>query len=333
MNSKILERILLIMLAAVNIFLAITFVSYKENRGTLTQEAVANAEEILKKRGLNVSDSSVMTVLQKKPTFHFTMSEKKVKTLVAALVGSDGKLLYGSPDSMLYIGKNVSVEIRKDNSIIYINLGLLIPESEKNADEDVIYPEAVMNSDNSGKYSEEKVFVKVNELLSGSVKPGIEPSPKQKKLLEELTGGLTEVSFEDKTLVYLGGAKEDGLEYFAAVQIIEGLPVCDKRIVFVFSGNELVYISGSFIFIKPDASYSLPMIDGINALFGVKDITGDVICTELCYGSVFHSETGFYMIPTYQIEFSDGKKVYVDGVSGVVKETIIDDANIKTAIK
>ncbi len=127
------------------------------------------------------------------------------------------------------------------------------------------------------------------------------------------------------TPLFYGADPETKVQYFVAVQTVEGIAVTNLCSAFAVLDGTVVGMSGEWSFAEIQSAYSAQLYDQINILYNVKErITAErstestvLTSVSLVYAVYYHADaSSFYMIPTWNVSTDAGKNYLLNGVDG-----------------
>ncbi|MBQ4556092.1 MAG: hypothetical protein IJA60_00410 [Clostridia bacterium] len=271
MNWKHTKTLLLILLAAVNIFLAFLATNFYSENNFTNDNTAASAAKILEKNGIVVDKAMLSARNDSADVLLCNYDREQYLCAVAALLfGKEADGIYRLPNGIraeTYEG--ASATIGYDLSLDYTSTEL------------------------AGK---------------GEVLRGITHSPEagevkaEKRMLETLLA-LPSGSLENAECI------KAGVYTFITVDQVEnGLPLFGMHCVFGIKEEKIVYANGKHLFCVPEEKYSAPILNRINILFSEKErgVTGTVKDITFCYTLYEDAKTDKMMlVPSYTVTYSN----------------------------
>lgn len=284
MNSSKIKNFLIILLAAVNIFLLINLFIVRLQSSQLSGELLQASAQALARNGIYVDAKDIPS---QKYTQKVICANSSSKTHLNTAKDVLGKILaeYSLPDGITYQSENAYVSFFDNGRFEY---GLLASRDEDGISLSPQPPEIMDEIKGNISKNLKTVF---NKFVS-----------KQKN---------------DKLgYIPLGAVKMEGRDAVFAQLCIDGLAIHDGNFIATFEKDTLTYFSGKFFFDSFDNYYTKEYIDAPNALFLLKSKGVSVKNIEMVYYPAVSASSEYFLIPSWQITLDDGTVKLFDGVSG-----------------
>jgi len=311
MNSKRLELFIIAILICINVCFFLIYDEQKKNDGYVSESAASDACRILEKRGVIIERDVMLTSLRKYRILSYEQTPSVYDEVSQAFLGDDATS-FVLPGGIAYIGGEGYVEITDKTDFTYRDLSVFpLPVDDVSERPDL-------------KKRFDALLAKASELASlpDSIESanGAQRSDDDLPSISSLRFGGKDMSQFFSEARPVNSEYFDGFRFIIFVQSKDGIDVCTSRLVLVADqSGRVVLARGKYVFSKPASRYDADMYDGANILFFVPADSGRVTAMRLAYYSVFYSDTGFYMIPAYVITFGDGRMLYIDAVSGYIR--------------
>lgn len=283
MNSSKIKNLLIILLAAVNLFLLANILIAKSSNSFLSDEMLDASASALATKEIYV-DKHQIPAQRYSQNVILVNSSHDVRLNSAKSFLGDVVAEYSLPDGATYQSSDAYVSFFDNGRVEY---GLL-------ENRDAATPTTLTLPDTLAA-AERGVLKNVK-----SVFDKIKANSNSDKL----------------TYRVLGQLSQDGTKTVYVNLIYDSLYINDGVVVMVFDDGVLTYLSGKYLFDAVEAAYSQTYIDAPNALFLLdeKDIIIDEI--QMIYYPVKSDEDKYFLIPSWKIDYDDGKTKIFDGVSG-----------------
>ena len=284
MNSSKIKNFLIILLAAVNVFLLINLFVARSQNSQLSGDALEASAQALARSGIYIEAKNIPS---QKHTQKVICANSFTHTRLDTAKVVLGEILaeYSLPDGITYQSEDAYVSFFDSGRFEY---GLLATRDESAA---FLSPEPPEKMDK----------------ITSSV------SKKLKKAFEKFTKNRAsnEIGY-----VELGMIKSNEKDVVFAQLLVDSLVLHDSNFVAVFENDTLTYFCGKYFFDSFEDYYTKEYIDAPNALFLLKNKSGSVKRIEMVYYPAASTSSEYFLIPSWQITLGDGTIKIFDGVSG-----------------
>lgn len=286
MNSSKVKTVLIFLLAAVDIFMLINVFTARFSKNSLSNDTLKAYAQALERRDIYVDPQDIPAQKYTQDVIAANSSHDTRLSSAQALLG-EIVAEYSLPDGITYQSDNAYVSFFGSGRFEY---GLLEDESV-----------ASISTAPSGK---------LKRVQNGTAK-------KLKSLFNKLTSSM---SSQNPDFKMLGQQEIGGFTAVYAQLTINELHVFGGDFVAVFGKENLIYLSGKYLFDIFTASYTMEYIDAPNALFLLDKGDVSVDNMQMIYYPVKVNDNEYFIIPSWQITADDGSIKIFDGVSGYERQ-------------
>lgn len=281
MNWKHTKSFLIILLAAVNVFLFFLASDYYKENNYTSEETASGAAKLLKESGINVSEA------------------------LLSVKNDTADILTCGYDREEYLCSVAALLFGKEADGIYLLPGGIRAETYEGSS-------ALLNYDMSLSFTSSELIGKEQLLSESAYTPEKKESSADREALERLIA-LPSGSLDDARCIKAG-------EYmFIAVEQTEnGLPLFDMNCIFGIRDGKIVYASGKHLFSVPEGRQNTQILNRVNILFSEKErgVSGTVKDMALCYTLYEDTATDtMLLVPSYTVTYSDGRTAAINAVS------------------
>lgn len=307
MNWASVKNLLILMLAAANIFLIYNIVQQDRNKSYISEAELQNAAELLANGGqeLDISEIPLQKVDADIYESSYPGDDNYYIGVAERLSGVDRSSLriYSMPDGSTRISTDdrIDLEFAKDFYFYYRGNG----NSSETAYTEITadnFEEKAKKYDDIGK-TRMAALSKLTIAFLGA-------DSKESELGAYIEGGFAD--------------KKSGLAFVLVSQRLNGVEIFRHRVVCAFVGEKLVFASGRWYFEGISDRYDCDLYDQVNILFtnlegfaasveaGSIEAIPSVEAMVSCYATYMDPDkTALYFIPAWRIDHSDGSvRVY-----------------------
>lgn len=283
MNSSKIKNLLIILLAAVNLFLLVNILSAKSADSYLSDEMLDASVSALAAKEIYIDKHQIPAQRYSQNVILMNSSHNVRLNSANSFLG-DVVAEYSLPDGATFQSSDAYVSFFDDGHVEYGLLG----NRDAPTPTTLTLPDTLAAAERGVLKNVKAVFDKIK----------------------------TNSNFDKLTYRVLGQLSQDGTKTVFVDLMYDNLRLNDGVVVMVFDNGILTYLSGKYLFDAVEAAYSQDYIDAPNALFLLdeKDIIIDEI--QMIYYPVKSDEDKYFLIPSWKIDYDDTKAKIFDGVSG-----------------
>jgi len=325
MNTKHTKTAIIALLLLANLFFACSIADLYIKSETIPSEMINDAVLILEARGLKTDKSMIPS---KKPAgmiyggvYEGIYSKDTFKDIVKSFSGISDEDLKKASD-ILPVGESYAAGGYRFifSEANYFKISII-----ELAYAELLGEFSIVNPD-TGKTELDEETKNKAELLS---KKGIGDARNGELKAAETTvrDFLKQYPHQDPKLDFeiVGLKREErfGRESVLITQTFEGVPIDPHTAYIEMQGGQVKYFSGEWYFGEFAGRYPAALLDSVNILFKCVGTDGNIIKESgelkemnLEY-TVIHHETGkFYLTPSWQLVFENGRKLSYNMISG-----------------
>ena len=297
MNWKNIKIFMLVLLVAVNIFLA-AMVIKQSGMQVYDSNTLKNITELLSQSGIS-ADRSFLTKKTQETSVYSCEIHMTYASNVANMIMGEYEDIFMTPQGFSFFGKNNEVLKTGKSFEIYYDIGI-----------NTLTLKNKLELDKSEKRALKETL---SSLLLG-------------KSLENSGYGIK--------LNEAGSA--DGFTYAIITQTVNDITVSNHTMKCILKDKQIVYLCGRWSFLPINENFSAHLLDSVNILFiekseldaqklqntddeKIKDISLTVENMEQCYISHLSDDgTKLYFIPSWHIEWKENNAddTYYDAING-----------------
>ena len=281
MNWKHTKSFLIILLAAVNVFLFFLASEYYAENNYTSEQTAIGAVRLLSDSDINVSES------------------------LLSVKNDNADILICKYDREEYLCSVAALFFGKEADGIYLLPGGIRAETYEGGT-------ALLNYDMSLSFTAPELIGKGQTLSESAYIPEKKDSKAEREALEKL------IALPGGSLDNAHCIKSGEYMFITVNQTENGLPLYDMNCIFGIKGEKIVYASGKHLFSVPEEKQDTQILNRVNILFSEKErgVSGTVTDMTLCYTLYEATATGsMLLIPSYAVTYSDGRVSAINAVS------------------
>ena len=298
MNQHKTNLALIIILALINIFLAVNLVStYKETK-ILPDDLVTEAKENLASRNITFDTDIVDKKYNTKSVYKYSSSIIFAEEMKENAQYTHPALL----SALSYLSSQSSKDL--DDNVKYFDVpdGTSVSISDKDGNSKA---SAIITGNSGFEYSDASfnslvVVTEIKNSLSNLPK-----STENIKPHKEISGFFKSVYGTKIKARCLKLSELDGGQLYTCILTIDGDDINGMPICFYIKNGKILHVNGNIFFVSPKFEYSAKLIDGINILYSLRQFTDKpalVLSQKHEYSSVKLENGEVYIFPVWRIE-------------------------------
>ena len=301
MNTRNIKTVIIILLAAANIFLIINISALNMRLNNIPDDMIEKAAAILKERGI---DADVKKIPPKKPAdyiYEGVYSDNDYTETV--------KYFTGASDEDIKNGHHMisaSISAGTVTSGAAYNVG-----DYKFRFENYLQAEIIKSNCRQGDADEAARHINFSRGDESKARRIIND------FLKKYQGSDIRTGFEITAL-----KKDGGREEVLINQTADGISIASHGAYIIIEDGEVKYFSGRWYFGTFFAKHENPLLDSVNILFKCLEQDGFALAgaklekMEHEYTVKQHEKNKFYLAPSWAVSFEDGRKFSYDMITG-----------------
>ena len=306
MDTKKTKTLLIVILLAVNIFFIYNVISLNVNTVSIPAEAIQDAANVLSANGFIVSPAQIPDRHVSNFIFEGSYERGSFEEIVRAITGAEMVTPLPLPERRIsYIAGDFRFDFG-DIETEYDNFRFTIEII------DPLYRRGISVPTD--------ISARIKSLEEYGIRAGNAELREAERII---TSFIYPASRDNRGLKISAYSSNGKITEITAFQTVDGLRIDSHDIYIIISEGEVVFVTGKWYFNSIESQYRMPLLDSVNILFRALESDGGFITSgvrfigmELIYSLVWHEPSRFYLIPSWELSFSDGTRLVYNTLTG-----------------
>lgn len=314
---------LIVILALIDIFLAIMLHgAYKEAR-FIPEKLVSEARENLETRGITFGDGAIDKAKYSRSVYRYS-----TELVFAEELKENARQTHPALLKIITQLTNISEkDISECVQFFDIPDGTSVSVFNKKGESEA---SAVITGDMkfefcSANTDKDDISDCVSKLLSKDIANNVrsyDPPAAVKTLFEKVYGDVISAS------AVASEETDNGTAVLCRLRA-DGSDIYGSKVCFYIEKGKILYIEGDIFFNTPETEYSAEIIDGINILYSIPkyfDGAFEIVSEKPAYIMISYNEKEKYIVPSWLIEFDSDGALHIGGEGGKETEFLLFNA-------
>lgn len=289
MNWTKLKTYLIILLVAINLFLAISYINSIKKDSYLDNGAITNTVEFLAKQGIEISKETIPTKIYNSNIIECSYNDNYYENVAISISSSDKESINILPDKSIKITTQNGDSFTFDSNFNFTYISTSFKEENT-----LSTLEFTHDNDKSVSLTKEQ-HKKIENFLY--------PEYQQNKVF----------SYSIKSVTPKGN---DSIS-LTCIQIIDNTPINNHLVTFELQGNDILAASGTWFFPTEAESYTYNLYDQLSILIKEAQLhkSGDMSNVNYKISSLNHvystywsaNKDNVYFVPSWKISTDDSQ--------------------------